>query len=97
MKGAGPPEQNGVLADQQILPQDRYPTMCQSNEVHISHPVSLIQSISYCFSVFVWHRRKLRAGLRRGSVEERRHLCGDHIRPSVRVILLAIVPSEGFS
>ena len=27
MKGACPPEQYGVLADQQILTQDRYPTV----------------------------------------------------------------------
>jgi hypothetical protein len=97
MNGAGPPEQYGVLADQQIFKQGRYPTMCQSNKVHISHPVSLIGSISYCFSVFIWHRRKLRAELRCGTVKERRHVRGDYIRPSVRVILLAIVPSDEFS
>jgi len=84
MKGAGPPEQYGVLANQHILTHGRYPTMCQSNKFHISHPVSLIGSISCCFSVFVWHWRKLRAGLRCGTAKERRHLCGDYIRPSVR-------------
>ena len=49
MKGAGPPEQYGVLVDQQILTQVRYPTMYQSNKAHTSHPVSFIRYFSYCF------------------------------------------------